>query len=438
MATIWDVLGIKPTTDENEIRRAYARELKLRRPDKDPQGFQQLREAFDHAKHYAKGIVIQKTIPATDVSFDVQPATSIMDYVNNLMEEPSSDSEAKWQRKELKVQATEIAKSLVKNELAGLRHLHHYLDHEMPDALEARGIFSMELAEALGNQPWLDRSVVREVSAVMNWGVDNYRSSQLPPWLLNALEEQIAITDQENHWQYLARHYNSNSSYLEQLKWRLLTEKGVALPWWTRFIPDFVPGLNRQVTELRKQFPELIARLNPKLLEMFSRSTFGLSWTMLIAVSFWGYTAWLPGHESPKMAIQSVIMLVVVSSYLWVYPALDRKCPPESKSHKVLQSIVWLVSIAIIFLALYNTWRGAGFLIGNDRIFFLLFLMIPIGWFLWSRRKQWRTLPIGIVVTIIEFPALFIRKLPPVINLLGLLFLPMIYGILIQMIYFMK
>ena len=53
MATIWDVLGIAPTTNESEIRRAYARELKQRRPDKDPQGFQALREAFDSAKRYA-------------------------------------------------------------------------------------------------------------------------------------------------------------------------------------------------------------------------------------------------------------------------------------------------------------------------------------------------------------------------------------------------
>lgn len=53
MTTIWDVLGIQPTDDEREIRRAYARELKLRRPDQDPQGFQELREAFDSAKRYA-------------------------------------------------------------------------------------------------------------------------------------------------------------------------------------------------------------------------------------------------------------------------------------------------------------------------------------------------------------------------------------------------
>ena len=50
---MWEILGIEPTTDEGAIRKAYARELKLHRPDKDPQGYQQLREAFDEARRYA-------------------------------------------------------------------------------------------------------------------------------------------------------------------------------------------------------------------------------------------------------------------------------------------------------------------------------------------------------------------------------------------------
>lgn len=39
-------LGLAPTRDEREIKRAYARELKRCRPDQDPQGFQALNEAY--------------------------------------------------------------------------------------------------------------------------------------------------------------------------------------------------------------------------------------------------------------------------------------------------------------------------------------------------------------------------------------------------------
>lgn len=41
-------LGLKPGSDEREIKRAYARELKRCRPDDDPQGFQELNQAYQH------------------------------------------------------------------------------------------------------------------------------------------------------------------------------------------------------------------------------------------------------------------------------------------------------------------------------------------------------------------------------------------------------
>lgn len=45
----WTILGIEPTYDEREIRRAYAKKLKVTRPDDDPEAYQRLREAFDDA-----------------------------------------------------------------------------------------------------------------------------------------------------------------------------------------------------------------------------------------------------------------------------------------------------------------------------------------------------------------------------------------------------
>jgi len=48
----WNILGIEPTSDELAIQRAYARQLKVFRPDADPEGFADLVKARKHALQY--------------------------------------------------------------------------------------------------------------------------------------------------------------------------------------------------------------------------------------------------------------------------------------------------------------------------------------------------------------------------------------------------
>lgn len=47
--SVWDVLGLEGPGDKRSIKRAYARLLKHNKPDQNPEGFKQLRAAYEHA-----------------------------------------------------------------------------------------------------------------------------------------------------------------------------------------------------------------------------------------------------------------------------------------------------------------------------------------------------------------------------------------------------
>ncbi|AZK48047.1 tetratricopeptide repeat protein [Paenibacillus lentus] len=52
--SIWHWLGIEPTNDIKQIKRAYAKQLQVYHPEDDPAGYQELREAYDRALKIAK------------------------------------------------------------------------------------------------------------------------------------------------------------------------------------------------------------------------------------------------------------------------------------------------------------------------------------------------------------------------------------------------
>lgn len=50
----WDILGIKPTDNLKEIKRAYATKSREVHPEEHPEEFSKLHEAYEQATHFAK------------------------------------------------------------------------------------------------------------------------------------------------------------------------------------------------------------------------------------------------------------------------------------------------------------------------------------------------------------------------------------------------
>lgn len=73
----WEVLGIEPTSDKNEIKKAYARLLKQYHPEENPEEFKQIQAAYQQCLHpdqevesvsYEQNIEIKQNIKTEPIS----------------------------------------------------------------------------------------------------------------------------------------------------------------------------------------------------------------------------------------------------------------------------------------------------------------------------------------------------------------------------------
>lgn len=63
MSSIWEQLGIEPTTDQRKIKKAYADQVKNCHQEDEPERWQQLHASYEAAIRYAKGAVREQEAP---------------------------------------------------------------------------------------------------------------------------------------------------------------------------------------------------------------------------------------------------------------------------------------------------------------------------------------------------------------------------------------
>ncbi|EBQ9024881.1 J domain-containing protein [Salmonella enterica subsp. enterica serovar Ajiobo] len=89
MKTCWQVLGIEATTDTDTIRQAYLALLPSFHPETDPQGFKQLREAYENA--------LQGTTSPAITVVDEDPDTPWVNYLREIFGDLLADGERRFQ-----------------------------------------------------------------------------------------------------------------------------------------------------------------------------------------------------------------------------------------------------------------------------------------------------------------------------------------------------
>lgn len=79
---IWTTLGINPTNEKSEIKKAYRAKLKVTHPEDSPQEFMQLREAYEAALEYAENNTQPVDYDFPEDEFSLEDFADYEDYSN--------------------------------------------------------------------------------------------------------------------------------------------------------------------------------------------------------------------------------------------------------------------------------------------------------------------------------------------------------------------
>ncbi|MCW8129977.1 MAG: J domain-containing protein [Planctomycetota bacterium] len=78
MSAPWEILGVAPNCPPDELRKAYAALLKVHRPDKDPEGFRRIRDAYEFMRDHPDLFAGMGDVRAVPADFEAEPPAEVV------------------------------------------------------------------------------------------------------------------------------------------------------------------------------------------------------------------------------------------------------------------------------------------------------------------------------------------------------------------------
>ena len=272
-------LGIGPTSDKREIRRAYARRLKETHPEDDPEGFQHLRQAYQAALNYADYMAEEELEDIADEQHEITMPESLDSPSRPVMptDEPTGDGADESR--------DEADRRTVADMVAGLgRLLDEGDDRGAAEALEIavadpimlnlnnRRFFEFRLLEEVGNReplpPETSKAAVKTFRWDEHWTDLPYDYQYFADRLLSVpfAEERLA------ELRGLAK--TRGRSNHEVRASRLLFGRYRPVRFFLSTSLETLEAMRRLLEELRAEYPAVLQNeIDPRVLAWWTKAT---------------------------------------------------------------------------------------------------------------------------------------------------------------------
>mgnify|MGYP001173969767 FL=1 len=193
----WSILGIQPTNNLKDIKRAYAKQSKVYHPEDDPENFQRLQKAYQEALAWQKSHSGNEENSA--VIGHKQADGSVVGMVS------ASQLEASFK------QAADSSKSVQEQESIDELELTDYATGKVDD--EQVTEYEVQQVDAEEEQKQLDELTLSDTHETFNHSEPHSRTRED-----SVLNEDLAIKDQDSFLQVVEEYFLCNPLTISKLK----------------------------------------------------------------------------------------------------------------------------------------------------------------------------------------------------------------------------